>query len=275
MRKQQPDYGEYLIGEGVDLSRLELVLKGFYKIVLLSKGSKIRIDFEEYACEQDGIFFFNEEQFFELGAPAKGRLVFFHPDFYCIELHDHELACDGILFSNVFSTPYMALDKAQVDKIDNVVDEISRELKQPDRWTEEKVRILVKYIIIESTRTWLKQRKSGELELSEQDEFSRKFSQLVEKNYTRLHYVGEYAKLMGVTTKTLNKRITTDTGITPSCIIVNRIMLQAKRLLVYTQLTVKEIAHKLGYDDAAYFSRYFKVQTQVAPLTFRKNYLSS
>ncbi|WP_232234298.1 helix-turn-helix domain-containing protein [Myroides sp. ZB35] len=86
-----------------------------------------------------------------------------------------------------------------------------------------------------------------------------------------LHKVGDYAALLNVTTNVLNKRITEGCGISPSCVIVNRLILQAKRLLAYSDLSVKEIAFSLGYEDVSYFNRYFKIQTSYTPLTFRRN----
>jgi len=62
------------------------------------------------------------------------------------------------------------------------------------------------------------------------------------------------------------------TGLSVSYWILNEVMLEARRLLYYSQLNVKEITHKLGYDDPAYFSRLFKKATNTTPLAFRERY---
>lgn len=58
----------------------------------------------------------------------------------------------------------------------------------------------------------------------------------------------------------------------PNEVIKNRIILEAKRLLVHTSMTAKEIAHELGYEDPAYFSRQFQVKTGESPSSFRTKY---
>lgn len=274
MQIDKSQYGSITIDNYTDSTGWDKLYEGYFKILFLRKESSVKIDFEEYSCDNDAFFFFNEEHSFEIHQNSLGQIIFFHPDFYCVEIHDQELACDGILYSNVLSTPYIYLTEKQSLTLCSIIDEINTEQNRKDNWTDEKIRILIKYIIIESTRIWVKQWDEESSELSEQQEFTRKFSQLVDRNYTQIHKVGDYAKMLNVTTKTLNKRITVDCGISPSCVIVNRIMLQAKRLLAYTDMSVKEIAYSLGYDDISYFNRYFKIQNRITPLEFRKNNIS-
>jgi AraC-like DNA-binding protein len=95
---------------------------------------------------------------------------------------------------------------------------------------------------------------------------------MVEWNYTRLHSVANYAELLHISPKALNKRITRYNKTTPNDIIKNRIILEAKRLLVHTPLSVKEIGYKLGYDDASYFVRIFSKQAAISPHKFRLQY---
>lgn len=269
--KNKYQYGCIPINIETKTSDWDKFYSGYFKILFLIKGSKVNIDFEEYVCDKDTFFFFNEEHSFEVLYHPNGQMIFFHPDFYCVEIHDQELACDGILYSNVLTTPYIYLDDYQSKKLCKIIKEIDDEQICRDNWSEEKIRILIKYLIIESTRIWVKQWDQDSIELSEQQEFTRKFSQLVDRNFTTKHKVVDYAEMLNVTTKTLNKRIKDDCGISPSCVIVNRIMLQAKRLLAYTDLSVKEIAYSLGYEDISYFNRYFKIQANITPLEFRKN----
>ena len=81
-----------------------------------------------------------------------------------------------------------------------------------------------------------------------------------------------YAELLHITPKALNKRITRYSNTTPNDVIKNRIMLEAKRLLAHIQLSSKEIAYKLGYDDIAYFTRLFTKQAGAAPQSFKLQY---
>jgi AraC-like DNA-binding protein len=88
------------------------------------------------------------------------------------------------------------------------------------------------------------------------------------------HHVADYADLMTIAPKTLTHRFKRLNLPQPNEIIKNRIMLEAKRLLVHTDRTAKEIAYALGYEDTAYFSRLFFIKTGEPPSGFRSKYLS-
>ena len=89
---------------------------------------------------------------------------------------------------------------------------------------------------------------------------------LVEKSPTA------YAEMLNISGSYLNEALSKVTGLSVSYWITHEVMLEAKRLLYYTQLTVKEIAHQLGYEDHTYFSRIFKNTEGKTPLAFRDDY---
>jgi len=246
----------------------------FIKVVWLKAGGVITIDFKEYTLTNDAVFFINAGQWYSLESILAGEMLYYNRDFYCIELHDKEVACDGILFHNVYEIPVVYLDDEQSESMRNILEEMKNEIIQEDSATEEMLRILLKKIIIKSTRIWKQAHQVADESTKQDLEFSRKFSQLVEWHYTSRHMVSDYAEMLSITPKALNKRISKYSKISPNDIIKNRIILEAKRLLVHTNLSVKEIGYKLGYDDPAYFIRLFLKQTEVSPQGFRKLYLS-
>ena len=93
---------------------------------------------------------------------------------------------------------------------------------------------------------------------------------MVEKNYRKFHQVSDYADLLGIASKTLTKKIKQYHHKTPSDVIKERLILEAKRDLYYTNKQVKEIAYDLGFEDPAYFNRFFKKEAGVAPNRFRE-----
>lgn len=244
------------------------------KVLFLPKQSKIQVDFQEFQIESDSLLFLNPKVVIKPNEnPCGGELLLhFNRDFYCIEIHDQEVACDGILYNNVFEIPFIQLNEDQSADIQKIIQEIQAEMKDQDANTEEMLRILLKLIILKSTRIWKQQHLLSENEQQSDVQFLRKFSKLVEQYYKTHHSVADYAEMLFLTPKNLSKKISLISKDTPNDIIKNRIILESKRLLAHTAMTVKEIAFSLNYEDDAYFSRFFTKNTGISPLSFRKQF---
>lgn len=246
----------------------------YIKILFLHKGSSITIDFNKYRVKADALFFINVNQWYELEIPdkCKGALIYYNRDFYCVEIHDREVSCDGILYNNVYENPVVYLSGRQSVLVQQILDEMADEMKNDASSMEEMLRILLKKLIITATRIWKVEHDIASAEANQEIEFTRKFSQLIELHFRKYHSVADYAALLSVSPKMVHKRITQYGAATPNDLIKNRIMLEAKRLLAHTSLSVKEIGYDLGYDDPAYFVRLFTRQAGLSPLEFRKQY---
>lgn len=244
------------------------------KVLFLPKQSKIQVDFQEFRIETDSLLFINPKVVVKpLKSKSGGELLLhFNRDFYCIEIHDQEVACDGILYNNVFEIPFIQLNESQSADIQNIIKEIQSEMKDEDANTEEMLRILLKMIILKSTRIWKQQHLLTDNNQQTDVQFLRKFSKLVEQHYKTHHTVADYAEMLFLTPKNLSKKISLVSKDTPNDIIKNRIILESKRLLAHTALTVKEIAFSLNYEDDAYFVRFFTKNTGISPLSFRKQF---
>lgn len=97
-----------------------------------------------------------------------------------------------------------------------------------------------------------------------------RFRRLVEQEFTRMHTVQEYSDHLNVAVRTLHKSVNECSGKTPLAIINGRIILEAKRMIRYTNLMIKEIATELGYEDSSYFVKLFKRETGYLPSDFRE-----
>lgn len=95
------------------------------------------------------------------------------------------------------------------------------------------------------------------------------FKQLVQTNYKELKQVKDYALLLHITPLYLNEIVKQITGFTASYWIQQKILLEAQRLLYYTDLDVKQIAFELGFEDHTYFSRFFKKNSGMTASDFR------
>jgi len=249
-------------------------IENHIKILFLPKDCKIQVDFQEFQIETDSLLFLNPKVIIKPNETEFGGelLLHFNRDFYCIEIHDQEVACDGILYNNVFEIPFIQLNVEQSADIQNIIREIQFEMKDEDSNTEEMLRILLKLIILKSTRIWKQQHLLSENDQQSDVQFLRKFSKLVEQHYKTHHTVADYAEMLFLTPKNLSKKIGLLSKDTPNDIIKNRIILESKRLLAHTAMTVKEIAFSLNYEDDAYFIRFFTKNTGISPLSFRKQF---
>lgn len=114
------------------------------------------------------------------------------------------------------------------------------------------------------------QDQSARLSRQEQKtEKFRKFQTLVETFYKQHKSLEFYAREIGVTTTQLNRIAKDIYGMTASEVVQNRLMLEAKRTLIYTDIAVQQIADELGFRDAGYFSRFFAKKAGVSPARFR------
>lgn len=97
-----------------------------------------------------------------------------------------------------------------------------------------------------------------------------RFQQLVDERFAQWHQVADYASHLGYTEKTLARAVAASMGTTAKAFIAARIHLEAKRLLVHTDLPVATIAEKLGFDEATNFSKFFRREGDCTPAEFRR-----
>jgi AraC family transcriptional activator of pobA len=116
------------------------------------------------------------------------------------------------------------------------------------------------------------QAAGGYAKVSRLTELSQQFKSLLVVQVRNVHSPADYAAQLNVSESYLNEVLKKTTGLPVSYWIQHEILLEAKRLLYYSDLNVKEIAHALGYDDHTYFSRQFKRVAGITPLAFRGQY---
>ncbi|WP_154855220.1 AraC family transcriptional regulator [Cyclobacterium xiamenense] len=198
-------------------------------------------------------------------------LLAFNRGFYCVHTHDSEVSCNGFLFFGSNYTPMVELDDAEIGRLRTLVSVLQEEFDTRDQNQEEMLRLLLKRFIIRISRLARKQlikRKLPENEL----ELIRHFNVLVEEHFKTYHQVNDYADLMHRAPKTLANIFAQQGDKSPLEIIHGRIALEAKRLLLYTEKSSKEIGWELGFEDPSQFNRFFKKQTKLPPRQFREQF---
>ncbi len=100
----------------------------------------------------------------------------------------------------------------------------------------------------------------------------RRYCQLVEREFTRLHHVSDYVKLLGHSEKSLNRAAKESADTSAKAYLTQRITLEAKRLLANTDAPIITIASNLGFDEATNFTKFFRREAGVLPRAFRVMY---
>lgn len=143
------------------------------------------------------------------------------------------------------------------------------EMQSPDDLQLEMLQMMLKRFLILCTRIYKKQHDMAQLDHGQVD-LIRSFNFLVEKHFKTRHTVAEYAELLHRSPKSLSNLFASLDSKTPMQIIQERILLEARRLLRYTDKPIKEIAYDLGYEDVQSFSRFFKSKERVSPSEYRE-----
>jgi YesN/AraC family two-component response regulator len=196
---------------------------------------------------------------------AKGFVLEFTLDFFCKDDKDIELIFHNGLFCHFAMNEVIAVDKKMVEE---QLFSIKKELQQKPYQYFISVHSRIELILVAANRAKVKRGdeiwKPGALFL--------KFLELVRNNFEHNYPLAQFAKMLGTTTLKLNEQAKLHAGKTAQHVIYGLIVSEAKRLLTYENLSVKEVAYKLGFNDPFYFSNFFKKHSRVSPKTYQASY---
>ncbi|MEZ0540321.1 helix-turn-helix domain-containing protein [Fibrella arboris] len=193
----------------------------------------------------------------------------FDREFYCIIDHDKEVSCSGLLFYGRPEPQFLRLSTDDQVKLTALLVVFSDEFATRDTIQGEMLRMLLKRLIITLTRL-TKAQYRAETMTDSGLELTRQFRMLVEQNYRQQHQVGFYADQLNKSPKTLTNVFALHERESPLQVIHERIGLEARRLLSFTDKSAKEISYELGFDEVSNFSRFFKKIVGVPPSEFKE-----
>ncbi|WP_460220565.1 helix-turn-helix domain-containing protein [Psychroserpens sp. MEBiC05023] len=243
---------------------------GLYTFVWATKTPiKVLVDGVPMTLEANQILSLTAIQHFQFIEGSDVIVYQFNREFYCIKDHDKEVGCVGLLFFGNEHIPVITLDTNEQHKFKVLHEVFLDELETTDTIQAEMLRMLMARFIIKTTRL-LKSSTDHNITLKSTNDTLRHFNLLVETHYKKEHSVSFYAEKLNKSPKTLSNSFA-KYGKSPLQIIHDRIVLEAKRQLLYTDKSSKEIAYDIGFDDASHLSRLFKKQTAVTPSEFKKN----
>lgn len=254
-----------------DASAFRTMNEPYYFIVLLDGEVSFSVDFNDYAGTGKNILFLSPYQLLALGSNAlkDARMLRFHGDFYCIEYHKKEVACNGILFNNIYEKPFISVSESFFDEISDLFDRIQALAGSTADYDVSIVRSYLQLVLaLSNKQKQLATRPDKPLPAGKTDALD--FQALLDAHYGSAKSVQFYAAQCHLSVDAFSKKVKNRYGKTPSKLIRERLALEAKKLLHLTHKSVKEIAHELGFEDGYYFSRYFKKEVGVSPNIFRK-----
>jgi AraC-like DNA-binding protein len=193
----------------------------------------------------------------------------FNRAFYCVVDHDAEVSCVGFIFYGPVPVMFIRLDEPETEKMQRLTDMFVEEFEGDEDIKADMLRILLVRLIIKLTRLAKKQFFEGS-PADPSYHLMRQYSLLVERHYKKEKQVAFYAAQLHKSPKTLSNLFSRFGQKTPLQIIHQRILLETQRLLFYTNKSAKEIAHELGFDDAAYFSKFIRGLTGKSPGELKK-----
>jgi AraC-like DNA-binding protein len=236
----------------------------FYLLLAIDEGSGTHsIDFQKYPVKNKMIFFLAPGQAHQwnLHENTKGYQVMFSHEFLPI-------APGRLPFFVSSSPPHLSLRSEEFAELKRELEILKNEFDNQDVFSHELIRQRL-HLILTLLHRWYS--KSEPLVISEStNRLMVRFFDLLEKSVYEETMVQFYAQQLHVTPNYLNIVCKKEAGLSAGECIRRRLLLEAKRLLAMTQKDVKEISYDLGFQDAAYFSRFFKKHTGYTPRTFRE-----
>jgi len=240
-----------------------------YILIWCSDGTGvIVVDEKELELKKNQVLTITSGQvhYFKKIKTAKGFILEFTFDFFCKNDNDIELIFHNGLFCHFDMNEVIPVQNHQVieTQLQFIRDEL---LHQPYQYLTS-IHSRIELILVEINRAKVQR---GD-EIWKVDALFLKFLELVRDNFQNNLSLRRYSIMLGTTETKLNEQAKLHAGKTAQNVIYGLIISEAKRLLTYQRLTVKEVAYKLGFNDPFYFSNFFKKHTHQSPKAYQSKY---
>lgn len=244
----------------------------FFEVLYLSKGTGFHvIDGNKYEIKPPCVFFMSPGQAhkIEFSSDIEGYIYIFTPEFYLINQTNQNRLIEFPFFFTIRqeNRPLMLDSADDIQFLVTLFNKGITEIEKGNQFSVDLLRSVLDLILTSCAVLYKPDEKL--ISKGRGNIMVKKFLQLVEENYHKNLTVNEYAGMLAITPNHLTQTVTLLTGKTTSQIIKAKQVLEIKRLLVHTNLSVTEIAGRLNFPDQSYFTKFFKRETGFSPLQYR------
>lgn len=244
----------------------------FYHIVWVEHGSGHHIiDSVKYEVRPKTLFFMTPGQIhdFSLSQDTVGIALHISAEFFALQLQNKNALNEIPVFDLEKPIQTLYLDDAQADDICTTLNAIGDEYRNDQFGARDMIRSYLYILLLKASR-FAEPGATGDA-CRRSLILGRRFKSLLEEHFGTVQDVAEYARMLRMTERGLNEATRRSLGITAAQLIRERVMLEAKRLLAHSEISVNAVATQLAFEDPAYFSRCFKKHTGRSPLEFRQS----
>ena len=256
-----PDYMSYFVGTFEDTQDPDIEWAhrhSFYSLVWFTEGRGFYvIDFHEYEIKPNRLFVVNTKQIhnWDYSESSKGYIL----------MTDAVL---GLELDVNCSVPFIDVCEPNISALENGFESLMRESEIKDNLSDDNIKIGIQYLysILRRGATQMGRTTVDQNPIIEQ------FRSLVFENNTTLLEMRNYAEKLHLSVEELNQICKASVGSSAKQYLLDLKITEAKRLLLFSDLNISEIAFQLGFEDSSYFSRIFKKKTSLSPSYFSEKY---
>ncbi|NOU58292.1 helix-turn-helix domain-containing protein [Marinifilum caeruleilacunae] len=240
--------------------------RDFFSIIFLEnqQEGEMQINQDKHANQEDIIFFQGPQHVFSFvrGESMTGFLIFFKPEFLLPLKND---VVSDFSFFRSSENNLFHLNSTDKKEFVNLFKMIKSESRNQEVVKALLLALLEKAALLQKKHQTIEKAIPGEIQLV------NNFKRLVNNHFIEEKSVEFYAIQLNLTANYLNNRIKAQTGKTAKEHISERILLEAKNMLLYTDFDIAEISFRLNFSEPTYFGKFFKKHTQITPRAFRSN----
>lgn len=242
----------------------------FYLLVLFTHGSGIHtIDFDQYKINKGSVFIIQPGQIhhWELSEDCDGYIVFYSQELYNFYFRNKQIE-DYSFFQPENSTPEILVSENELTDIEWYFSKMLEESQGNKNRRVDKILNLLDIIHVELSRKYTFENNH---ESHLYNHRLKEFEKLLDQHFITQKLPGFYASKMNISLKHLNRICKTIVNKTATEIIANRVILEAKRLLIHPNKSISQIADELQFVNYSYFTKMFKKKVGISPSDFRNS----